>query len=97
MLCRVSPVSLIPIHQATRVSAVGWGTTLEAYATHCLTSSTRSTVKLWCSGSLEAICSDRRSGLKLKSNHTYSALSMSAPAKAKFHNWWGEQFDGLPV
>ena len=65
MLCRVSPVSLIPIHQATRVSAVGWGTTLEAYATHCLTSSMRSTVKLWCNGSLETICSDRGSGLKL--------------------------------
>lgn len=54
VLCSVSPVSLMPIHQATRVSAGGCGMTFEAYVAHCLTSSTRSMVKSWWRGSLAA-------------------------------------------
>lgn len=49
-----SPVSLIPIHHAVSVLSTGCGTTFAAYFAHCLTSSTRSTEKLWCSGNLKA-------------------------------------------
>ena len=92
VLCWVSPVSLMPMNQATRVSSAGCGTTSEAYVAHCLTSSTRSTVKLWCSGSLGWY--EHGGGARKAESHR--SLLMSAPAKAKFQSWRGAHWEGFP-
>jgi len=88
----LSPVSLIPIHHVVSVSSRGWGMTLDPYAIHWLTWSTKGIVYSWCKGSLPG----RKAPIGMKINtsivseltghHQYRHQRMRSPIIVSY-NW----------
>lgn len=88
----LSPVSLIPIHHVVSVSSRGWGMTLDPYAIHWLTWSTKGIVYSWCKGSLPG----RKAPIGMKintsiiseltSHHQYRHQQMRSPIIV-LYNW----------